>query len=646
MAKSRLIVGRKKKSTVLVSVRTLQEAINRANMSVEQLMESDPNDPQIAQIENAVQHMSRILKANPQQMKQDGVSSISDYMDDAVKPEEARKLKNEVDMILKMVKGQRQPGVGNVPDSAVYQHGADQYPSGATESGQYEFDPAMKHNLRPIAESVHASSKKNADGGAAFTTDRNEKGEAKAPEKLEVPRVAKKKKEAVPEEPMAAAPVAPAVPEPVPAAPGGSNPIDFIPTETLIKVIGDLPKEDDFAQNKGKQDAVVQLTEILKSRPVLPPEQPEGAAPVAPAAAAPAPAIPAPVAASAKKADLGDHAVSDSGSSSHSPSINPSSSRPSANPAPIAPKSQTPSTPEKATVGFGGLEVASALEEEKTADDYRVQDYKLTGEGVRPTGKKPNLQEQEEHGVPQSTEFPNPAWTEEPEPMMASVNKEAVTPPGISEELMHKLKKQYPGDKSKAYATAWSIHNKKESSLQIDAAFEAGVKFASAEIAKFAAAGNSGGWYTSYKPMEVDEDGGRTPEIAEAHSKLEDNTGISHPETTMPIKLSEQQSLKASAKTAADMTTGKAVKESETIGNDLKKMYLDAKSLTQVNDTRAVREAVESIFRAADMFDEATKALNKQHQQEESEAAAAEIKDKNKGKKSSFEGLALAAAAE
>ena len=599
MAKSRLIVGRKKKSTVLVSVRTLQEAINRGNMAVETLMETDPNDPIIEQVENAVQHMSRILKANPQQMRQDGVSSISDYMDDAVKPEEARKLKNEVDMILKMNRQQRTPPqqVNYVPNSAVAEHGI-------------------------------AASKKQADGGAAFSTDRDEKGEAKAPEKLEVPRIAKKKKEAVPEPAAPVPPAAPAAaPEPVPApAAGGSNPIDFIPTETLIKVIGDLPKEDDFAQNKGKQDAVVQLTEILKSRPVLPPDQPEGAAAPAPAAVPPAaPAIPAPVAASAKKADLGDHAVSDGGSSSSSSSISPSSSRPSANPTPAAPK-QTPATPQKATIGFGGLSVA-ALDEEKTADDYRIQDYKLTGEGVRPTGRKPDLYEQEEQGVPGSVDFPNPAWTDEPQPVSASVNKEAVTPPGISEELMHKLKKQYPGDKSKAYATAWEIHNKKESSLKVIAE----------EVEKIANA-YGGGWFSgSGKPMEIDEDGGRTPEIAEAHAGLEDHTGVSRPETTKPISLNKQ---------AGEITTGKAVKQSETIGNDLKKMYLDAKSLTSVNDTRAVREAVESIFRAADMFDEATKALSKQHQQEESEAAAAEVREKTKGKKSSFEGLALAASAE
>ena len=183
---------------------------------------------------------------------------------------------------------------------------------------------------------------------------------------------------------------------------------------------------------------------------------------------------------------------------------------------------------------------------------------------------------------------------------------------------MHKLKSEYPGEKDKAYATAWKIHNEKEGSKQIEAAFEEGAHFAASQIAKAAnAAAGGGGWFTSYKPMEVDEDGGRTPEIGEAHSMLEDHTGIVQPETTEPIKLNEQQGLKTGAKTAADMTSGKAVKESEQIGNDLKKMYLDAKSLTNVNDTRPVREAVEAIFRAADLFDEATKTLNKQHQQEE-----------------------------
>lgn len=42
----------------------------------------------------------------------------------------------------------------------------------------------------------------------------------------------------------------------------------------------------------------------------------------------------------------------------------------------------------------------------------------------------------------------------------ASQNLEEKTPPGM-EDMMHKLKAEYPGDKSAAYATAWSIYNKK-----------------------------------------------------------------------------------------------------------------------------------------------------------------------------------------
>ena len=628
MAKSKLII-RRKKATVLVSVQTLQEAIKRANLAVEMLMKQDQNDPRINKIEGASNHMSRILTANPQQMKQDGVSSIADYMDDAKMPAEARKLKQEVDMISQISSELRGPGqapaapeqqgVGYVPDSAVL------------------------------------SSQKEANG-AAFVTDRDEKGEAKAPEKLEVPRLAarKKKKEAEDPAPEAAAapvpPVPPTPPAPVAEAPApaaaGGDAIDYIPTEMIIKSIAEIQKSEDFAQNRGKQDALIKLTEVLKSRPVLPAEPAEGQqAPAAPAPASTAPALaepaaapagdaaigaaPAPVTA-AKTAELGDHAmgqndtISDGSGASAAVGQGGTVSGGAPSPKALAPDAARP----KAQSPFGGLSLSSALEEDsKTAEDYRIQDYKLTDEGIIPSGGMPTMDEQERGGV-HSQSLP-----EQNMELEASMEKEAVTPPGISEELAHKIKSQYPGEKDKAYATMWKIHNEKESAL----------KEISAAMDKFASAGYGGGWFTSYKPMEVDEDGGRTPEIGEAHSHLEDHTGISKPAVTEPIKLNEQQGLKTGAKTAADMTTGKAVKESEQIGNDLKKMYLEAKSLTNVNDTRPVREAVEAIFRAADLFDEATKALNKQHQQEESEAEAAKIKDANKGKKSSLGGLAVAA---
>src|SRR5271170_1053579 len=338
MATSKLIGNRSKKSTVLVSTRTLQDAIRRANELVDSLMETNPNDPNINKVEAAVQHMSQVLNVNPQQMKQDGAMSVEDYMDNSKMPEEAMKLKNEVDMISKLQsRGGMQQQVNYVPDSAVEQ-------------------------------GVNAS-QKQADGSVGYITDRDEQGEARVPELLAVPRLAKKKKEAVPEEPAAAMPA----PAPAPAA-GGVNPSEYIPTEALIKVIEDLPKEEDFAQNQGKQDALIELTNVLKSRPVLPPEPAEGAAPAAPAAstapglAAEAPAVPGPVAASAKKrADLGDHAMSqgetinngsgaaaaigNGGTSSTPKQISTDSgiSRP-----------QVPAAPEKAPMDLGGLNVASA----------------------------------------------------------------------------------------------------------------------------------------------------------------------------------------------------------------------------------------------------------------------------------------------
>src|SRR5271157_3528290 len=299
MAKSKLIGSRtQKKATILASMQTVKDAIRRAQLLGETWFAANQSDPRVDELERIVSHLSSILKKTPQQMRADGVTSVEDYFDDAKSQQVAQTIKREVNMIAKMHDEQRgqsaQPaqqtpqerGVGYVPNRAVAEQG------------------------------IHASVKEANGGG--FTTDRDEQGEAKAPEVVGVPRLAKKKKKEA-EEPAPVAPVAPPtdqVPEaplPAPAAPapvaapapaagnGKVNPIEYIPTETLVKVIGDLPKEDDFAQNKNKQDALVSLTEILKARPVLPPEPVEGAAP------APAPAMP--MAASKKKADFGDHAM-------------------------------------------------------------------------------------------------------------------------------------------------------------------------------------------------------------------------------------------------------------------------------------------------------------------------------------------------
>lgn len=599
--KSKLVEKRsRKRATILTSKRTVEDAIRRANALGTAWMEADPNDPRIDELQRIVDHLSSVFQRTPQQMSVDGVSSVEDYFDDAVAPQVASTIKREVNQIAKWHDEQR--GQQTQPATPQKQEAPASYvPDSAVVTSSEE-------NMMP-------DKKANNAGGAGFVTDRDEKGEAKAPEKLEVPRLAKKKKEAVPEDPAAVAPPAPAaaMPAPEPAADGSVNPIDYIPTETLIKVIEDMPKEEDFAQNKNKQDALIALTEILKARPIMPPEQPEvqaQAAPAAPTPVAEAPAAPLPVAAS-KKADYGDHAIGGDGTIGGVGSGSPSASN---NPIGVGgggtgPGGDSNPAPEKAKIDLGGLTIAGSVEE-KTADDYRIHDFKLQDEGIVPSGKLPDMDEQEQRMHPEERE------------MEASMDKEAVAPPH-SENVVHALKDE-PGVDN-PFAVAWSMHNKGDKM----SALKAAVAAVGSELDKLASGNGSGAWSTDQDKGEVTESGGRTPEVEEAHSMREDNTGIQRPETTRPIKL------------AAEITTSKAVKQSESLGNDLKKMYLDAKSLTQVNDTRAVREAVESIFRAADMFDEATKTLNKQQQQEESEAAAQDIKAKNK--KSSFAGLALAA---
>lgn len=205
----------------------------------------------------------------------------------------------------------------------------------------------------------------------------------------------------------------------------------------------------------------------------------------------------------------------------------------------------------------------------------------------------------------------------------AEEKKVAVTPPG-SEDVVKALKDE-PGVDN-PWAVAWSMYNKGDKMSSFKAACQA--------IAKIAGAAD-GSWSWDQATGDVLESGGRTPEIAEAHSKIDEAPAkLDRPATVLPSKL------------AGDMSTAKAVKEAEKLGNELKKTYLDAKAICTVNDSRPVREFVESIFRASDMADEAIKTLNKQVMQEESEAEAAKIKGEKGKKSSSFKGLSLIASEE
>jgi hypothetical protein len=269
----------------------------------------------------------------------------------------------------------------------------------------------------------------------------------------------------------------------------------------------------------------------------------------------------------------------------------------------------------------------------------------------------------------------------------ASSKKVAVTPPGISEDLMHKLKKEYPGQPEKAYATAWKIHNEKNSSvasawdnvrrkLKVAGIKEAdGIawqmkangytpnraayligKNAAYFVEKFAMGGGGGGGFTSDQDtLDVikgeSEGSDRVTEIAQAH-KERDEDGLKgdnfakRPTTTPPIKL------------AAEMTPAKALKICEDTQEELKKLYLDLKPVAKVNDVAAVRNAIEAVYSAGILFDDAAKAFNKMIMAEEAEEEAvsaskkeskeASAQDTKSGTdhKASFGGLVLAASAE
>ncbi len=466
----RRIAGQtRKKSTILVSLQTAKDAIERGKSLLNTWMAEDINGPQVDQLAEAVDHLEALVYSQPDQMQQEGARIVEDYFDDAVLPDVARKAKSEVDMIAKAFREQR--------------------PAQVTKQ------PAQQ----PVAQPAMASDEKAAaTGNDAFVTDRDESGSPKAPEKVEVPRLAAKKKEAQPD----AAPAAPAAAAPAPAAPaagGGSLDALFakLPSDFVADLVKKLTSLEGFEQDKDVQAAVENLAGILQTRPVE---------------AAPAPGAPAAApTASAKKR-------------------------------------------------MSGLNFVAA-------------------------------------------------------------EKVAVAPPH-SENVVHALKKEKGVENP--FATAWSMYNKGDKMSAVKAAADV--------LAKMASGAAGGAWSTDQDKGKVTESGGRTPEVDEAHGMIDEGPAkLDRPQTTLPIKL------------AGDLSTAKAVKEAERLGQELKKTYLDAKAITTVNDSRPVREFVESIFRAGDMADEAVKTLNKQLQQEESEEAAAKIK---KDKKSSFKGLALVAAAE
>jgi hypothetical protein len=127
---------------------------------------------------------------------------------------------------------------------------------------------------------------------------------------------------------------------------------------------------------------------------------------------------------------------------------------------------------------------------------------------------------------------------------------------------------------------------------------------------------------TNQDTLDVIE-GTNVDEVAQAHGLQDDNTGIERPKTVLPEKF------------AGEVSAAKAVKLAEEMADKLQALYMDAKVLTNVNSTRPVREAVESIYAAHVAFGEAAKVLNKQLIADEAtEDAAKAVEEKGKKKSS------------
>jgi len=266
----------------------------------------------------------------------------------------------------------------------------------------------------------------------------------------------------------------------------------------------------------------------------------------------------------------------------------------------------------------------------------------------------------------------------------AASAKVAVTPPGISEELAHKIKRQYPGEPEKAYGTMWKIHNEKEGASEPPEGWDgaaasmqaSGLDAPQANVLAHWMKGQGytphkagflvrrrGGpyWLAKYAAAKTAENPGvppvnedtlnkvdgqphEVPEVGEAHGDREnveqaekhnENPGKGVTEIKSPQDMEKQA--------GADSEVTKALKLAEQLEKKLGDMYLDAKPIMRANASAACRDAVESIYDARNKFAEAKKVLNKHEMQANAEKEAQDSVLKKRAAAPEY-GLILAAA--
>ena len=481
-----LELASKKKATTLVSQQTLEVAIQEATELADQLMSSNAHDKRLDKLQDVVSFLSEILKKSPVEMQQEGASSIEDYLDDAVLPEVARKIKQGVDMIAK---------------------------------------------LKNSGGSVTASS-------YDFITDRDEKGDPKKPEVVEVPRIASDEDMDLDDIDIAALVDSGDIEE----CPGCGALNAYSWNYVNHAPLADVDVEDRWTED----DRIYHIP-----------------------------------AASGFEWQCGN--CGNSWTEEDSPINHPAYTHRDASAKNGDPLFATPKRGSMKNAAPVTQMPAPAKADKPSADINQLSSDTLAKMQKALAGSEDLMNDKAAQAFIAAiaeTLMNRPVETEAPEAPAAP----AAAPLPIAAAF-------------KGLSIAAAEGSEEES------------KVANAQSAFFVQDGNTG---------SIFEDGGRTPEIAEAHSKQDDKTGISRPATELPSKF------------AVDMTTGKALKLVQRLGDDLKKLYLEAKAVTAILDTRPVREAVESIYRSYDMMGEAAKVLNKQNMQEEAEEKAVEVKNKKK----------------
>ena len=87
--------------TVLASRPIVEDSLVIARSLANQWTMDNRNDPRLSQLNQIVKHLNDLLYTPPDQMRQEGMSTIEDYFDDAKQPQIAAQVKQEVDMIAK-----------------------------------------------------------------------------------------------------------------------------------------------------------------------------------------------------------------------------------------------------------------------------------------------------------------------------------------------------------------------------------------------------------------------------------------------------------------------------------------------------------------------------------------------------------------